>query len=441
MTMFERLSRFAQELLAQIQTKAFLWQLILVALCIAAAYLVDKRWKLFISARIGEAESTELRIGRIAARGSERVVFPLTVFLLVVFVKSIAVSYKFNTVFLDIVIPLSLSLAIVRLAIYVLRRSFSPSSTIRAWEGAISMVVWGVVALHLLGLLPAIQAAMDDVAFKIGAARFSLLSAIKLGIVLAVFVTVASWISQRLEAVARKSTQISSGMRLGLVKSTKVFLYTVAILVSLDSVGIDLTTLAVFGGALGVGLGFGLQRIASNFISGFILLFDRSIKPGDVISIGDRFGWVQALHARYVVVRDRDGVETLIPNENLITSEVTNWSYSDRQVRVKIPVQISYENEPEIAMKIMVDAGRENDRVLSDPEPQTRLLGFGDNGIDLELRLWVTDPEQGIGSLKSDINLSIWNKFKEAGIVIPFPQRDVRIISSTNSGPNSASDS
>jgi small-conductance mechanosensitive channel len=214
----------------------------------------------------------------------------------------------------------------------------------------------------------------------------------------------------------------------GLVKFAKVVLYTVALLIALDTVGIDLTTLAVFGGALGVGLGFGLQRVTSNFISGFILLFDRSIKPGDVISVGTRYGWVVALHARYVVVRDRDGVETLIPNENLITSEVTNWSYSDRHVRIKIKVQISYNDDPEKAMQLITDAALVSDRILKNPAPQARLIEFGDNGINLELRLWLDDPEEGVGSVKSDVNLAIWRSFKENGITIPFPQRDVHMI-------------
>jgi small-conductance mechanosensitive channel len=217
-------------------------------------------------------------------------------------------------------------------------------------------------------------------------------------------------------------------MQVGVAKFSKVALYTIAILVALNSVGIDLTTLTVFGGALGVGLGFGLQRIASNFISGFILLFDRSIRPGDVISVGERFGWVVALHARYIVVRDRDGVETLIPNETLITSEVTNWSFTDRHVRVKIPVQISYDDDPEKAMKLMEEASEANSRILKDPSPQARLIGFGDNGIDIELRLWIDDPEQGVSNVRSDVNLAIWKSFKEAGVSIPFPQRDVHLI-------------
>jgi small-conductance mechanosensitive channel len=286
-----------------------------------------------------------------------------------------------------------------------------------------------LVALHLLGWLQIILAALDGPGFALGDSRVSILSVMKLTLFAGLFIVLASWVAKLIEERARKSEFISASLRVALSKVSKVLLYTIAILVALNSVGIDLTTLTVFGGALGVGLGFGFQRIASNFISGFILLFDRSITPGDVISVGNRFGWVVQLNARYVVVRDREGVETLIPNENLITSEVTNWSFSDRHVRVKLPVQISYDDDPEFAMGILIKACEANDRVLKSPAPQARLLSFGDNGIDLELRLWLNDPQNGIGAVKSDVNLAIWKGFKENGITIPFPQRDVRMVS------------
>ena len=170
-----------------------------------------------------------------------------------------------------------------------------------------------------------------------------------------------------------------------------------------------------------------MQRIASNFISGFILIFDRSIRPGDVISVGDKFGWVQELRARYIVVRDRDGVETLIPNENLVTTDVINWSYTDRSVRLKVPVQISYSDDPEQAMALMLEAARATPRVMQDPPPVCRLMEFADNGIALEARVWILDPENGVSNVRSDVNLGIWKRFNEAGITIPFPQRDVYI--------------
>jgi len=215
-------------------------------------------------------------------------------------------------------------------------------------------------------------------------------------------------------------------------KFSKFFLIALALFLAIDAAGIDLTTLTVFGGALGVGIGFGLQRITSNFISGFILVLDRSIKPGDVISVGaddTKFGWVQELRARYVVVRDRDGVERLIPNENLITSEVVNWSYTDPNTRVRIPVQISYDDDPEQAMALLIEAAKASTRILTTPEPTARMLAFADSGIQLELRIWISDPENGIGNVRTDVNLAIWRSFKAAGITIPYPQRDLHLKS------------
>jgi small-conductance mechanosensitive channel len=210
-------------------------------------------------------------------------------------------------------------------------------------------------------------------------------------------------------------------------KVIKVSLLTVAFILAMTEAGLNLASLTIFGGALGVGIGFGLQKIVSNFISGFILLGDRSIRPGDVISVGNTYGWVRELRARYIVVRNRDGVETLIPNENLVTTDVINWSYSDKRVRVRIPVQISYNDDPEQAMAIMEQAASASSRVLDYPEPAVRLMQFADSGIALELRVWLTDPQEGVGNVRSDINLAIWRGFKEAGITIPFPQRDVHI--------------
>lgn len=203
---------------------------------------------------------------------------------------------------------------------------------------------------------------------------------------------------------------------------------------ALNTASIDLSSLAVFGGELGVG--FGLQRIASNFISGFILVLDRSIKPGDIITVGQNFGWVEQLNARYIVVRNRQGVETLIPNENLITSEVINWSYSDRNVRVMMKVQISYDDDPEQAMALMLECAKASPRVLSDPPPSVRLMNFADSGIELELRVWIADMENGTGAIRSDINLAIWRIFKTHHITIPYPQRDLHIKSGLPDGFN-----
>jgi small-conductance mechanosensitive channel len=223
-------------------------------------------------------------------------------------------------------------------------------------------------------------------------------------------------------------------MRIGIAKFLQAFLVGLSVLVGLNAAGLDLTTLNVLTGAIGIGLGFGLQSIAANFVSGFVLLMDRSIKPGDVISFTgttgtatEGFGWVEALRGRYVVVRDRDGVASLVPNQNLINNSVINWSYTDPRVRLKLPVRVSYKSDPELAMRLMLEATVGHRRIISDPAPVARLMGFGDHGIELELRFWIPDPQEGVNNVRSDVNRAIWRLFKEHGVVIPVAQREVRL--------------
>ncbi len=405
------------------------WQLGVLLVAFIAAWKLNHQWNKRLTAHLGEKEKRG--VSRFLLRGSSYLVFPVITLIFIYIGVAVLQLYKITTPILDIIIPLLLSLAAIRVSVYSLRRAFTKTQNLRAWEGFISISIWGLVALHLLGWLPGILNALDSAAISFGDNRVSILSVAKFIIIAGIYIVAARWLAMLIEQRAMKSTVISSSMQVGLSKFATVALYSIAIIIALNSVGIDLTTLTVFGGAIGVGLGFGLKSIASNFISGFILLFDRSIKPGDVISIGNRVGWVVALHARYIVVKDRDGVETLIPNENIITSEVTNWSYSDKHVRVKIPVQVSYDDDVEQAMQLMLDACQVSARVLQNPEPAVRLTNFADNGIELELRLWLDDPEQGVGSVKSDINLAIWKAFKDNAITIPFPQRDVHLIKDT----------
>ena len=403
-------------------------QLAAIIACGTLALLTHNRWQRFITRLLGGFQKQAFI--RFMLKATDRAAFPMSMLIYLIVCRFILTQFDLNVALLDILTPLLLSLAAIRLTVYTLRRGFSPSAALKAWEGVISLSIWGLVALHLVGWLPDVLQTLDEFSIDFGDGKFSLLSLIKLILSVLIFIVSANWLARTIERRAIRSTYMSPSMRVGLTKISKFMLYAIAILFALKSVGIDLTTFAVFSGAIGVGIGFGLQKVFSNFISGFILLFDRSIKPGDVITVGTRFGWVQALHARYVVVRDRDGVETLIPNENLITSEVTNWSYTDRSIRIRIPVQISYNDDPEQAMKIMVECAELQPRVLLDPAPVSRLMAFGDNGIDLEVRIWLLDPEAGIGSVRSDINLAIWQRFKEEGITIPFPQRDIHMVTS-----------
>ena len=356
-----------------------------------------------------------------------RVLFPLTALILILVSRGILHAYQKPAQLLNIAVPLLLSFGGIRLLIYILRKAFKPSPLLKAWENIIATSIWIIVALYLLDLLSPIRESMQSVGFKMGQGQITLLSIVESILYIAIFFTLALWFASVIDRYLQSSKVLNASLKVALAKFVKFLVITFAILIGLDTAGIDLTALAVFGGALGVGLGFGLQRITSNFISGFILLFDKSIKPGDVISISDKFGWVQELRARYIVVRDRDGVDTLIPNENLITSEVINWSYLDRNVRLKCPISISYGDNPEKAMQLMVEAAKATARVLTDPAPVARLINFGDNGIELECRVWINDPQQGINNVRSDLNVNMWRNFKEAGITIPFPQRDVYI--------------
>ncbi|MCB1627421.1 MAG: mechanosensitive ion channel [Xanthomonadales bacterium] len=329
---------------------------------------------------------------------------------------------------LALVCVLAFSMLLIRSLAYTLRRVLRPGPMLAASEQLVSGVIWLGFALYLLGWLQPSLNLLDQAALQMGDNRFSLLDLLSLLATAAVLLILGGLLSSALEKRLMSVQQLSIGFRVGASKVLRFVLILLAMLVALNLVGINLTSLAVFSGALGVGLGFGLQRIASNFISGFILIMDRSIRPGDVITIGDSFGWVQELNARYVVVRNRDGVDTLIPNENLITSEVINWSYSDSAVRLKAPVQISYDDDPEQAMSLMVEVARAHPRVQDNPAPVGRLMGFGDSGIDMELRVWIRDPQEGVNNIRSELNLGIWKAFKQAGITIPFPQRDVRLI-------------
>jgi small-conductance mechanosensitive channel len=400
-------------------------QLLLMVMAGVAAFFVHRYSQKSLVERLKSSDISKLR--SLVLKIGQRLAFPVSS-LLAVLVGQLAFRlFGYEAPLLDILAKLLVALAIVRLIVYALRVGIAPGPGLKAWEKVISTSIWAIVALHLLGWLPAVEASLDQLAIGSDEHRVSLLMAGKFVVLSALYLLLALWLSGVIEQWLKSSPHINISLRVGIGKISKVALLTVAIILALTEAGVNLASLTVFGGALGVGIGFGLQKIVSNFISGFILLGDRSIRPGDVISVGTNYGWVKELRARYIVVRNRDGVETLIPNENLVTTDVINWSYSDRRVRVRIPVQISYDDDPEQAMAIMEQAATANKRALKSPEPAVRLMEFADSGIALELRVWMTDPEEGVGNVRSDINLAIWHGFKEAGITIPYPQRDVHL--------------
>jgi small-conductance mechanosensitive channel len=279
-----------------------------------------------------------------------------------------------------------------------------------------------------------IVATLDGIGLVAGHTRITVWSALKLLFTLTLFVLVAAWISRWVDRRLKRLDTLAPSTRIGIAKFANAFIIGLSILLGLNAAGVDLTALTVLTGAVGLGLGFGLQSIAANFVSGFVLLMDRSIKPGDVISLSgqsgtstENFGWVQELRGRYVVVRDRDGVEMLVPNQQLISNAVINWSYTDPRIRLKLPVRISYQDDPEQALQLLLVACEGQRRVLRDPLPVSRLMHFGDSGIELELRFWISDPQDGVNNVRSDVNRAIWRLFKERHITIPVTQHEVRM--------------
>jgi small-conductance mechanosensitive channel len=236
---------------------------------------------------------------------------------------------------------------------------------------------------------------------------------------------VTAFVQQRLAT----TTDIDPSLSFAMTRFLKFFLFSLGVLITLDTAGVNLSTLTIFGGALGLGLGFGLQNIANNLVSGIILLVDRSVKQGDVITVGDSYGWVVKLGARYIVVRTRDGVEKLIPNANLIATEITNWSHSDRAVRLHVKTMVSYKTDPFQVRDLLLHVADNHPRVLKYPQPNVLFVNFGENGMEFELRIWINDPQEGIENVRSAMRFEIWKLFKEHGIDIPYPQRELHIKS------------
>ncbi len=297
------------------------------------------------------------------------------------------------------------------------------------WSRTIAWLAWTIAAVATLGLMDPTLAMLDGLAISYGETRITVLGVLKAVVAIGLFLWLATVLARLLENRIERSTHLTPSLRVLYGKLTRILLIAIAVVVALESVGIDLTAFAVFGGALGVGIGFGLQKIIANFISGIILLLDRSIKPGDVISLGLTYGWVERLAARYTTVRTRDGIEHLIPNEDLITQRVENWTHSDMNVRLRIPVGVAYKSDVRAAIALCCEAAASAPRVLKKPAPQCLVSGFGDSAVNLELRAWIGDPEAGRGSVQSEVYLAIWERFREAGIEIPYPQRDLHIRS------------
>jgi len=336
-----------------------------------------------------------------ATQGNVVITPIIVVFALVMVANSTLQAARFDVTLLGAAARLILAYIVVRIGVLVFAASLGNKSWIQNWETRAALLIWLIIAAEYLGWLDPIIATLDSVGIAAGKSRITVWSVLKLLFTLTLFMLAAAWVSRWVERRVKKLTSVAMSTRIGIAKFSNAFLIALSILIGLNAAGVDLTALTVLTGAVGLGLGFGLQSIAANFVSGFVLLMDRSIKPGDVISLSgqagtstENFGWVQELRGRYVVVRDRDGVEMLVPNQQLISNAVINWSYTDPRIRLKLPIRVSYKDDPELALKILLEACDGQARVLRDPPPVSRLMHFSDSGIELELRFWISDPRK-----------------------------------------------
>jgi small-conductance mechanosensitive channel len=297
----------------------------------------------------------------------------------------------------------------------------------RALARLVAWIAWIFVALHILGAFDAVTASLDAIAVTIGAVRISIWFVLQAIILTGVLLWLAVVIGKLAERQIARNPDLTPSLRVLIGKLVKIVLMVLAVGLALNLLGIDFTALAFFGGALGLGLGFGLQKVVSNFVSGLIILLDRSIKPGDTIAIGDTFGWVRSLQARFVSVITRDGREYLIPNEDFVTQRVENWSFTDTLVRVDVTFGVSYDSNPHDVRRLAVEAAKGVDRVQPRPQPVCHLTAFGDSSLDFILRFWVADPQNGVTNVRGAVLLACWDAFKAAGIGIPFPHRQVLV--------------
>jgi len=303
----------------------------------------------------------------------------------------------------------------------------------RALGKAFAVVAWTYVAATILGITEDIAALLSGAALPIGSGSLSILDVIQGALVFGILLWAAIGAGNIFDRRIQDIDELTPSLRVLIGKILRISLLIFAVLIAMSNIGIDLTALAVLSGAIGVGIGFGLQKVVSNFISGIIILMDQSIKPGDTISLGETFGWIRELRARFVSVITRDGREYLIPNEDFITHEVINWSFSDEYVRIDVPFGVSYESDPHEVTRLAIEAASGVERVNSTRNaPVCWLTAFGDSSLDFLLRFWISDPQNGMTNIRGKVLLALWDTFREHGIAIPFPHREVILRTPVN---------
>jgi small-conductance mechanosensitive channel len=429
-TLLQEVIEVVQSGLARPRT---LWQIVVIAGGVAAGWLLGQRVRARVDARVAAESGSRLHpdVRRFSVDGFRRLAFPVFALLLVaaggLLLRGLDVVTRLTDLqLIRVALTLLAAMAGIRLGVYVLRRALPGASWLGSFERWIALVVWLGVALHLTGLWNDAMQALEAVRIPVGRAQVTLWDLLMGAVSVVITVIAALWLASSIEARLMRAEALTANSRVVLVRIVKALLLVLAVLIALSSAGIDLTVLSVFGGALGVGLGLGLQRIASNYVSGFIILLDRSLSIGDMITVDKYHGRVAKIETRYTVVQAPDGTETILPNEMLVSTPVVNHSLSTREVRLTVKVPVAYGADLERALALLEEAARSQPRVLEKPAPAAAIVNLAADGVELELAFSIREPEEG-AQVRSAVVREVLRRCAAAGIAIPSAQRDVRI--------------
>lgn len=411
------------ELLSALSSPEFYIEWLIIGLAIMLAGLLAMLVRRRVDARLAKHPPKRIDIEFITKPLT--LLAPLLTLLYLSIARPMIERYAEGGLWTDAVMHLCIAYVMARIVLLIVH------SRPVAWF--IAVVVMVVAVLNVTGFLQSTTAYLNSLAFEIGQFHLSILNLVNGIVMLVIVFWIAGLLSRTLESYLRRSSSLSYNSRELTVKFFTVFIYFTALLITLSSMGVDLTAFAVFSGALGVGIGLGLQKVTSNFVSGITLLMEKSVQIGDLVEVGPVSGWVRQLNIRYALIETNDGREVLIPNEEFITTRVTNWTHTTNMARIDITVGVGYDSDPAKVRDIMLSAARDHPRCVKkkDYEPSCFLREFGDNALNFLLIFWIPDVRDGRYGTQSDVMIAILAKFKETGIDIPFPQRDVRIISKT----------
>ncbi|MCC6869655.1 MAG: mechanosensitive ion channel [Burkholderiales bacterium] len=412
----------------------------LVVVCLALAWLIDRLLERRARARPRDREQRRGKLHPRLSGSVGRITFSLVGLVLLALVRPIFHGVTGGRpFFIDIATPLLIALAVIRMLVYIMRRFFAQATWLKTSERAISFAIWLLAILYFVGVLPLVAAELDAMQIPIGKGGVSLLTIFKGVAAVLVTLVITLWLSGVVEQRLSNATTLDNNVRAVLGRVVRAALLTVGVLIALDAIGFDLTLLTVFGGALGVGVGLGLQKFAANYIAGFTILVDKSIRLGDMITVDGRQGRVAKVTSRYVVLRSLDGVEALVPNETLISTTVLNHSHASHNVRLASTVRVAYEADVERALALMVEATTGEPRVLGGSDAPTAFVnGLSENGVDLELVLWISGGPVGSQTIRSNVHRRILAGFAREGVAIARQRREIQYTAADGVAPVAA---